>query len=80
MCTHVHTYDFYHVITRDHNKTGNEMAQTNLFKEFIPDNDPISSYLKRMELFIHAHDVAPEKQVGVLLSNIGSKPHGVLRN
>ena len=56
------------------------MAQTNLFKEFVPENEPISAYLERMELFFHAHEVAPEKHMAVLLSNIGSKPYGVLRS
>ena len=68
------------LITRDHNKTGNEMAQTNLFKEFIPENEPISAYLERMELFFHAHEVASKKHVAVLLSNIGSRPYGVLHS
>ena len=56
------------------------MAQTNLFKEFVPENEPISAYLERMELFFLAHGVDADKQVAVLLSNIGSKPYGVLRS
>ena len=56
------------------------MAQTNLFKEFVPENEPISAYLERMELFFHAHEVGAEKHVAVLLSTIGSKPYGVLRS
>ena len=56
------------------------MAQTNLFKEFIPENKPISTYLERMELFFHTHEVASKKHVAVLLSNIGSKPYEVLRS
>ena len=56
------------------------MAQTNFFKEFVPDNEPISAYLERMELFFLAHGVDADKQVAVLLSNIGSKPYGVLRS
>ena len=56
------------------------MAQNNLFKEFVPENEPISAYLERMEVFFHTHEVAPEKHVAMLLSNIGLKPYGVLRS
>ena len=53
------------------------MAQTNLFKEFVPENKPISAYLERMELFFLAHGVDAD---AVLLSNIGSKLYGVLHS
>ena len=56
------------------------MAQSNVFKEFVPEDEPISAYLERIELFFQAHEVAPEKQVATLLSTIGSKPYGYLRS
>ena len=56
------------------------MAQSNVFKEFVPEEEPISAYLERIELFFLAHGVAAEKQVPTLLSTIGSKPYGFLRS
>jgi len=56
------------------------MAQSSAFKEFVPEEEPISAYLERIELFFLAHGVAAEKQVPTLLSTIGSKPYGFLRS
>jgi len=42
------------------------MAQSSAFKEFVPEEGPISAYLERIELFFLAHGVAAEKQVPTL--------------
>ena len=44
------------------------------------EEEPISAYLERAELFFLAHGVAAEKQVATLFSTIGSKPYGFLRS
>ena len=56
------------------------MSQTTFFKKFVPENEPISAYLERIELFFDAHEISTEKHISVLLSNIGSKPYGVLHS
>ena len=56
------------------------MPQSTFFKEFVTENEPISAYLERIELFFDAHEIAIEKHISVLLSNISSKAYGVLRS
>lgn len=48
--------------------------------EFDVGNETITAYLERAELYFDANDVADEKKVPVLLSNIGAKTYGLLRS
>ena len=47
---------------------------------FNPENETISAYLERFNLFIQANGVAKEKKVPVFLSVIGGKTYSLLRN
>ena len=46
--------------------------------EFQPENESIAAYLKRVELFFSANDIAAEKQVPVFLSVIGGRTYSLL--
>ena len=48
--------------------------------EFDVENETVTAYLERVELYFDANDVANDKQVPVLLSNIGAKTYGLLRS
>ena len=48
--------------------------------EFDAENETVTAYLERAELYFDANDVADEKKVPVLLSNIGTKTYGLLRS
>ena len=48
--------------------------------EFDAENETVTAYLERAELYFDANDVADEKKVPVLLSNIGAKTYGLLRS
>jgi len=50
------------------------------FEEYNLDNEKISSYLERVELFMTANGVAEDKQVAVLLSVIWAKIYSLLRD
>jgi len=56
------------------------MATIGKLVEYNLDNEKISSYLERVELFMTANGVAEEKQVTVLLSIIGAKTYSLLCN
>ena len=47
--------------------------------EFDVENETVTAYLERVELYFDANDVAHAKKVPVLLSNIGAKTYGLLR-
>ena len=47
---------------------------------FNPDNEAISVYLERFDLFIQANGIADEKKVPVFLSVLGGKTYSLLRN
>ena len=49
-------------------------------QEFQLENELLSSYLERVQLFFIANDVVEEKKVAVFLSVIGSKTYSLLRN
>ena len=49
-------------------------------QEFDPDIEAITAYLERVQLFMTANAVKDDKKVAVLLSIIGSKAYGLLRN
>ena len=58
------------------------MARLALFGqvgEFNPDNEKISTYLKRAKLFLEANSVADERKVTVLLTVIGAKNYALLK-
>ena len=48
--------------------------------EFQPENESIAAYLKRVEPFFSANDIAAEKRVPVFLSVIGGRTYSLLRN
>ena len=48
--------------------------------EFKPDEEGISAYLERLQLFFVANSVEEGKQVAVLLSVIGAKTYALLRD
>jgi len=73
-------YQLNHSKSKFTTKLVMRMAQTNFFKEFVPENEPISTYLERMELIFHTHEVGVEKHVAMMFSTTGSKPYGVLRS
>ena len=56
------------------------MAKIGRISEFQPDNERISAYLERVELYFQANEVKAEKQVPVLLSVIGGKTYELLRD
>ena len=47
--------------------------------EFVVEDERISAYLKRVELYFRANDIAAEKKVAIL-SVIGAKIYAVLRS
>ena len=47
--------------------------------EFNPENERISEYLERLQLYFDANDIANAKKVSVLLTLIGSKTYSLLR-
>jgi len=54
------------------------MATFGTLKEFESENEKISSYLERMELYFIMNGIDEEKQVAVLLSVIGAKTYSLL--
>ena len=54
------------------------MATVGHIEAFNPDNERISAYLERVELFFIANGVAEGKQVATLLSVIGGKTYALL--
>ena len=48
--------------------------------EFKPEEEQISTYLERVQLFFVANSIAEEKQVVVLLSAVGAKTYALLRD
>ena len=55
-------------------------ATIGIIQEFDGEVEPVTAYLERVQLFMHANTIANEKKVAVFLSLIGSKAYGVLRN
>ena len=49
-------------------------------QEFRPDDESISAYLERLQLFFEANSVVEAKQVPVLLSVLGAKNYALLRS
>ena len=49
-------------------------------EEFQLENESISGYLERIELYFSANAVEEGKQVAVFLSMIGAKTYSLLRN
>ena len=47
-------------------------------KEFDPDNEKVTEYLERVELFFTANSINEDKQVAVLLTAIGRKTYALL--
>eukprot|EP00731_Ephydatia_muelleri_P004078 Em0002g254a len=62
--------------------TGDEggMAKFGHLQEFDTDLEPITAYLERVELYFSANGIGEDKKLAILLSVIGPKTYGVLRN
>ena len=48
-------------------------------KEFAPEVEPITAYLKRFQMLISANAIEDSKVVPTLLTVVGSKPYSLLR-
>ena len=48
--------------------------------EFLPENESVTAYLERIELYLAANDIAEAKRVPVFLSVIVGKTYTLLRN
>ena len=48
-------------------------------QEFQPENDSITAYFERAEVFFQANDIAEDKKVAILLSVIGARSYALLR-
>ncbi|XP_023204972.1 uncharacterized protein K02A2.6-like [Xiphophorus maculatus] len=56
------------------------MAQVGKIDDFRPEVEPWTAYIERLEQYLEANDVDKEKHVAVLLSVMGAKAYGLLRN
>ena len=56
------------------------MATIGQMGEFRPEEERISAYLERIQLFFVANSIADGKQVAVLLSVVGAKTYALLRD
>ena len=56
------------------------MATIGSIQEFDVETESVSAYLERVQLFMVANAINDDKKVAVLLSVIGSKAYGILRN
>ena len=54
------------------------MATIGQLKEFDPDNEKVTEYLERVELYLTANNIADDKKVAVLLTAIGRKTYALL--
>ena len=50
------------------------------FSHFDLDQETMSAYLERVQIFFQADNIADEKQVGIFLSLIEAKSNGLLRD
>ena len=48
--------------------------------QFEADQETMSAYLERVEIFFQANNIAEEKQASIFLSLIGAKTYGLLRD
>ena len=56
------------------------MAVFGRINEFCPDNETLSVYLKRVDLFFAANNVPNENKVPLFLTVIGATAYSVLHN
>ena len=56
------------------------MATIGTLPEFDPENDNLSAFVERVQLFLETNAVAENKHGAVLLSAIGGKTYALLRN
>ena len=56
------------------------MAKFGHLQEFNVELEPITAYLERVELYFSANSIEEDKRLAILLSVIGPKTYGVLRN
>ena len=49
-------------------------------QEFCPETEPIEAYLERASIYFSANGIEDDKHVSILLSVIGPKVYGLLRN
>ena len=48
-------------------------------EEFNPDNETVTAYLERFQLFVYANTIAEDKLVPTLLTVVGSKHYTPIR-
>ena len=76
----IHSFNIYlNSETLQINDVGG-MATIGSIQEFQPEVETIDSYLERVEVFTLANGIKEEKRVAILLSEIGGKVYGLLRN
>ena len=60
------------------------VSQPNCFygqlSQFNSEQETLSAYLERVDIFFQANNIAEKKQVGIFLSLIGAKTYGLLRD
>ena len=60
------------------------VSQPNCFygqlSQFDSEQETLSAYLERVDIFFQANNIAEEKQVGIFLSLIRAKTYGLLRD
>ncbi|XP_023193683.1 uncharacterized protein LOC111609437 [Xiphophorus maculatus] len=56
------------------------MALVGKIDDFRPEVEPWTAYIERLEQYLEANDIDEEKHVAVLLSVMGAKAYGLLRN
>jgi len=55
------------------------MATLGRMKDFNPDNETVTAYLERFELFVEVNGIPEDKKVATLLTVIGTKHYSLLR-
>ena len=56
------------------------MASFGRIQEFHPDEESVSAYVERVELFFAANGIEDNKKVPIFLTSVGSETYGTLRN
>ena len=56
------------------------MTQIGRIQEFQPDNETVSAYLERVDIYFVANGTLADKKVTVLLSSIGARTYGLVQS
>ena len=70
--------DRHIILLSSSSQLATRMATVGHIEAFNSDNERITTYLERVELFFVANEVKEDKQVATLLSVIGSKTYALL--